>query len=124
MRIVLSISLSILLLAASCKDVGTYISFYANQDFIAKVFCVNKENKNSCCEGKCYLTQKLAEGKSENEKPISVTLSDIYQLQYIPIHQLPLLSYNLNKGHKGTFSFLSYLEMEVIDDLFRPPIFI
>jgi len=38
---------------------GILIDFSVNQDFIAKVLCIEKDEPMSNCNGKCYLSQKL-----------------------------------------------------------------
>lgn len=122
MRKILSISLSILLLASCCKDIGTYINFYANQDFIAKVLCINKDDVKSCCAGKCYLTKKLANGKSDKDNPSPVTQSDIKQLLYIPVITEALLTHIDGEFYTHHYHYDGISPKEVRSNLFRPPI--
>jgi len=117
-----AISLSILLLAVCCKDVGTYISFYANQDFIAKVLCIEKNEPKSCCAGKCYLTKQLAEGKSDKESPSPATQSEIKQLQYIPVVTDDLIVHTTDEVYTHDFHYLGIRATQVTDNLLRPPI--
>lgn len=122
MRHILAISLSIILLVSCCKDIGTYASFYANQDFIAKIFCVNKDDANSCCAGKCYLTKKLAKGKSDKNNPSPVSQSDIKQQQYIPLEMDSFVTSIRVVEYSHKFHYRMLLELDVVDYLLRPPI--
>lgn len=47
------------LLLPSFFRVGIFVQFKANQDFIAKVLCINKDEPLSECNGKCYLSKQL-----------------------------------------------------------------
>lgn len=122
MRRLLAISLSIILFASCCKDVGTYVSFYANQDFIAKVFCVNKDDPKSCCAGKCYLTKELAKGKTDKDNPTPVNQGEIKQLQYIPVATELFTASHVGDIYFHNYYYRGFLEVQVLDDLLRPPI--
>ncbi|MES2689772.1 MAG: hypothetical protein V4658_05175 [Bacteroidota bacterium] len=54
---------SILLLSVLCFQflfkAGVAGYYFANKDYIARVLCINKENKTMHCDGKCYLKQKM-----------------------------------------------------------------
>lgn len=62
---------SILLLLTLCFQflfkAGVAGYYLANKDYIARVLCINKENKTMHCDGKCYLMQKMqaAEGNTK-----------------------------------------------------------
>ena len=46
-----------------------YTWFYIHRNTIAKTICEQKDVKDSCCKGSCYLTKKLKQddkAKSEN----------------------------------------------------------
>lgn len=50
-------------------DTGIIIaSFYSNQKYIAKNFCINKNNPNSRCCGKCQLTKKLNQEDNKDKQ--------------------------------------------------------
>ncbi|MGB0424422.1 MAG: hypothetical protein ACPGED_08865 [Flavobacteriales bacterium] len=46
-----------------------FLNFKMNQDFISEFLCINKDQPDSCCEGKCYLKAELKElsGSESNE---------------------------------------------------------
>ena len=45
------------------------LEYQVNKDFIAKNLCVNRSKPASCCQGKCYLTKKIAEDESQQQAP-------------------------------------------------------
>lgn len=55
----------------SLKDLATYFHFILNQDAIADQYCINKDNLELLCSGKCYLNEVLVEQhSSEDQLPI------------------------------------------------------
>jgi hypothetical protein len=54
---------------------GIYISFKVNQDYIARVLCVNKDKPKLNCNGKCFLAKKLKQAEqAEQQKVLLKTL--------------------------------------------------
>lgn len=69
---------SIVLLSAfllpQLAKIGVFVSFKANQDFIAKVLCINKDKPEMKCNGKCHLAKELNKMENKEEgSPITVT---------------------------------------------------
>ena len=69
---------SILLLSAFLMPqfvkIGVFVSFKANQDFIAKVLCINKDKPEMKCNGKCHLAKELNKTESKDENlPITIS---------------------------------------------------
>jgi hypothetical protein len=50
------------------RDIIIYASFKINQDFIAKVLCINKEKPELGCNGKCQLSKDLKKNNSEDKE--------------------------------------------------------
>ncbi|MCB0425478.1 MAG: hypothetical protein KDD13_12650 [Mangrovimonas sp.] len=70
----LSILLLIVFLLPQFAKVGIFISFKANQDFIAKVLCINKDKPELQCNGKCHLAKELNKTESKDQNsPITIT---------------------------------------------------
>ncbi len=55
-----------MVLIMNFQTIGTYAWFLYHQDYIADVFCINKDKPALHCEGKCFLMERLAE-----QEPIS-----------------------------------------------------
>ena len=64
----LSIVLLLSFLAPSLIKVVIFIDFKLNQDYIARVLCINKEKPLIMCNGKCYLSRQLGKVKEKEEK--------------------------------------------------------
>jgi hypothetical protein len=45
----------------------TYLKFKLNQEYIAKVLCVNKSKPQLKCNGHCYLAKQLKKAQQEEE---------------------------------------------------------
>jgi len=44
---------------ALLRPIHPLVEYYTNQDFFAKVLCINKDKPEMACNGKCILMQKL-----------------------------------------------------------------
>lgn len=55
--------LVIMLFAHNINTLVVIGDFISNQDFIAKTFCIQKENQQGC-NGKCHLSKQLAENNT------------------------------------------------------------
>ena len=61
MKILLSISLSLIILVQTW-DVALIWAYYRfNQDYIAETFCINKVEPELLCSGKCYVSDLIIE---------------------------------------------------------------
>ncbi|MBP6826214.1 MAG: hypothetical protein KA165_06635 [Saprospiraceae bacterium] len=70
MKRILSISFVLLILLQSFSKAWIIISFKINQDYIAKVLCVNRDNPEVLCSGKCVLTKNLKADEGQNGKQL------------------------------------------------------
>ncbi|GAA4289672.1 hypothetical protein [Aestuariibaculum suncheonense] len=55
--------LVVILLAHNINTLVIVVDFVANQDFIAKTLCVQKDNQQGC-NGKCHLQKQLAKNET------------------------------------------------------------
>jgi len=56
--------LLVLYLVALIRPISPFIEYLINREYIANVLCVNKNNPEIKCNGKCYLNKQL---KKANE---------------------------------------------------------
>lgn len=70
MKKILSISLVLLILLQSFSKVWIIISFRINQEYIAKVLCVNRNKPEVLCSGKCILTKQLKADEGQTGKSL------------------------------------------------------
>lgn len=74
MRRFLSLILLFAFLLPQLAKVGIFISFKVNQEYIAKVLCINKDKPKMGCNGKCHLAKELNETENKGDNsPITVT---------------------------------------------------
>jgi len=66
----------------SINKIGVLIDFKINQNFIAKVLCINKEKPKSTCNGKCYLTKQLKKAEKQDQKQIPNSKKDRFEILY------------------------------------------
>lgn len=104
----------------AAKDLLVYTQFKLDQDFIAKVLCINKEKPDLQCEGKCFLMQKLQENHDDDSQDFP-TLSDERQtiegyMTDLPELKSTGLEYASGVNYVPAFSFQS-----VAFDFFHPP---
>ncbi|MCB0521212.1 MAG: hypothetical protein H6577_10700 [Lewinellaceae bacterium] len=80
-----AIFLTTLFISAGCRDVFTILYFYGNQSFIAENLCINKDQPEKNCHGKCYLSKQLEEndGKQSNDPPPNRLFGD-FELKALP----------------------------------------
>lgn len=67
------------LFVQSFQSVGIIINFKLNQDYIIKILCINKDNPETGCNGKCHLKNQLKKQASEPDKP--ATTSQFKEIQ-------------------------------------------
>lgn len=53
------------------KPFATYVAYSFNVDYISGTLCVQKNETNNCCRGKCYLSSQLKkETKEESQQKV------------------------------------------------------
>ncbi len=88
MKQLLVISLSILILSGTSKDVAIYAAFKFNQSYIAEFLCINKEQPQLKCNGKCQLKDQLEESKEkESETPIPFSESKQFPVYLVSLEK-------------------------------------
>lgn len=68
MRQIFSIVLILAIALHLFSELGIYISFKINQDYISKNLCVEKDIPNSTCHGCCQLKKKLKTSEEQKEE--------------------------------------------------------
>lgn len=122
MKQIFAISMSLLFLMLSMKDVVVYVSFKANQDYIIDNFCENKTIPQVMCYGSCFLADQL---EIQNESQENAPLQQVEDYKEVVVYVYDLLyqnnvetpvSHNLNVRVTQMSSRL------FMNNLFRPPI--
>jgi len=69
MKSALSILLVSLFLVQSFTRTFILLNYEVNKDYISRVLCENKANKNLHCEGKCHLKKELQKEEKKESTP-------------------------------------------------------
>lgn len=57
---------------AEVRPLLPLLEYYVNYETISEVFCINKDEPMTTCEGKCYLRLQLGEAQESKKKENSV----------------------------------------------------
>lgn len=109
-----------LVLINTLSSVVVISSFYANQDFFAENFCVNKA-KPTLCAGSCYLTKVLANMPDQQDIPVELKISQL-SLEFVS-HPLTTLNSNLFEESLQINHFSDYIisYKSLTEDFPSPP---
>lgn len=125
MKRVFSLLMIIAILLPVSNEIGVFVDFKINQNFIAKVLCINRDNPKLMCNGKCFLAAKLKKIEEQEKKQTPITKKEIQErtlyCSAIPIYILRLSEVYLHKQkvtYRDEFYFSSFLS-----DIYRPPKF-
>lgn len=118
-----SILMLIAILLPSLTKIGILIDFKINQDFIAAIFCINKEEPIVMCNGKCYLVEQLNKAEEQEEKQIPIHQEEqaeiIYYYSNVSLERSDHTStylYKLNPAYENDFYPNAF-----VASIFRPP---
>ena len=87
----ISLFLIVLLTVLCIKDWVTVVQFKANRSFVARYMCVNRNNRDLKCNGKCFLMKKLKQSQEASKYP--PTKEELKQVYYtmVELAVLPLI---------------------------------
>ncbi|MFC5282078.1 hypothetical protein [Pedobacter alpinus] len=99
-----------------------FAGYEINKDYIAKVLCINKNVPELNCNGKCFLSKKIAEAEKKEQSAERNTQKDITQ-QVMLISTFNFLFKDtqttiLQKEYLNNYSLLNY------SSFFQPPRFL
>jgi hypothetical protein len=107
----------------SALKIGILVDFKINQDFIAKVLCINKEEPELQCNGKCHLKKQLKKLETPIEQDAPVQKTNQFELTFIAIRNDVNLHHNADfLKDKSQFSKIDHLFIDgYIAEIFHPP---
>ena len=101
------------------------IDFRINQEFIADVLCINKNDPSSMCNGKCYLSKQLKKIEVHEKEKMPNSFQERLPITvYIPIQKNDdfLLLAPLKDCNRNTFFETSGLYISsYVNEIFHPP---
>ncbi len=101
------------------------VEYAVNYEYISQVLCINKNNPDLHCNGKCYVSKEIAKTHDTDPSPVNKTknpgqkLLDVYVLPdntEIQVTEKSFLA-DFKFTHKTDYSFL------FLKNIFRPPVF-
>lgn len=101
------------------------VEYAVNYDYISEVLCINKNNAELRCNGKCYLRKQLSKVNDTDSSPLNKTKNSGQKL--LDIYILPDIA-GINTTEKtfiSNFNFLFKSEYSFLflKHIFRPPVF-
>jgi hypothetical protein len=114
----------ILILCFSLQNISKLIivlNYHVNKDYISKNLCVNRDEPDSCCHGKCELKKELDEDdKRQNEPANNNNTKDKYEKEQ---YCQALISNLLSAGDKADLiiTLQKFTPKQFNNSVFHPP---
>lgn len=90
-----------------------------NKDYISKVLCINIDKPQLNCNGKCFLTKKIAEAEKKQQNQERKAHKDIsQQIMLIPSFNISFLK---DKSPKKIIAYQNNYKFTNAKSLFHPP---
>lgn len=117
MKKIIAIFLSLLFLT-SCLYKTIIWSYYENnKEYIAEKLCINRNIKNSCCFGKCFL-----EKQSSDEKTKNAVVNIIKEIKEMVIADFK--SIKVYTPYSISYNYIAYIQVydfSFSKNIFEPP---
>lgn len=105
---------------AMVKPVMPVLEYFYNQDYIAEVFCINKDKPMLNCDGKCYLAQMIKEQQKEKQHKDFPSVD----LREYPIGFVNILGYQFISAESNNKQVLSWKYLnhgKYLPTIYHPP---
>ncbi|UTW62327.1 hypothetical protein KFE98_20365 [bacterium SCSIO 12741] len=121
LKSVASIVLIGLLALPGLSRFWTFVDFKINQDYIAEVLCINRNEPITMCYGQCYLVDQLEYQQTPDDFPIPSKEKEARDLIYLGLFSDQRFS-EIQINPKNTFLTLAPSCLAGhLGQLFRPP---
>ncbi|MCH8495833.1 MAG: hypothetical protein LAT57_09440 [Balneolales bacterium] len=123
MRNTLTLLVLASLLSVVFSDLVIVASWKANEAFIARFLCVERDIQDSDCGGTCYLTAQLESNNSTSSDtvPLATLLEQSRTVLALIPDQFPLLSTQPEWNSDPLMYNDTLPPCSVVDDIFHPP---
>jgi len=117
----IAISLAILILSISMKDLAIYALFKANQTYLTQNVCINRFSPEELCFADCILTQTIIESQEQHDQQSSISLEQQVDVVYVfdNFNQAPTWAF-WQQRIEPTLT-ISWLSSTFLTDIFQPP---
>ncbi len=123
MRKILSITLLFSLILPYLLNVAIIVNFKINQEFIAKVLCIDKDKPESNCHGTCQLSKQLSETDNDDpNKEQNKLKTEVETNLFLRSHPKSVNTYALdeNEGDANGY-YCEFYSSTYLSDIFKPP---
>ncbi|MCS6933570.1 MAG: hypothetical protein NZM35_00285 [Chitinophagales bacterium] len=105
MRLPIIVFLALVMLAQTFVQTGVVFYYQINKAYITRQLCVNRQNPNNTCNGRCYLTRQLKQCE-ESEKKQSRIFYEMKENLYVACLRLPklVIPYHTSTSFTENFS--------------------
>jgi len=111
---------TIILLFQANNILLTVFFYKINKKYITDLFCVNKQQPEMKCHGKCFLNKKIKQQKEEQDKPIITIEVEVLKC-LLKFMESFLIGMPSEKGKFIGFMTASNLQNPTEFDIFHPP---
>ncbi len=100
-----------------------YFSFKINQEYIAKVLCINRNKPEMHCDGNCILMQRIKAEEDQERKQIPQALKEQKELVFCYDPALVTFKQTAQKPTKRRIVafYQQPVSSDFIVDIFHPP---
>jgi len=122
MKKIFSILTTLVLLMPQLINMVIIIDFNINQDYIAKVLCINKDQPEMKCNGKCHLTKELKKAEEPKENPKTEFVQLRNEILFCQ-HFINTKKINNIPEPTKTYAYQNpdFYKSDFVSDIFHPP---
>ncbi len=114
-----SIFLILLIVCSTFTRLFYFAGYELNKDYIAQNLCVNKNKPELHCNGKCFLSRKIAEAEQKQQSQEKKTQKDLFQ-QIMLTASLNIIFFN-NVPLEHHFDYHNHYQANNYSSIFHPP---
>ncbi len=121
MKNAIAISLTLLILSISMKDLAIYALFKANQTYLTQNVCINRFAPEELCFADCVLTQAIIDSQEQHDQQSGISqesqvdvvyvLDDFSKVSVLTLWQQPI----------KPISTINWSSYALLTDIFQPP---
>ncbi|MFC4220915.1 hypothetical protein [Flagellimonas marina] len=86
-RLIAHIFLALYFLAMA-RPVAPLLEYIIYEDYISEFLCINKDNTELQCNGKCYLMQRISEQNEQKKQNLPRIVLEEYPIGFVEIFDL------------------------------------
>jgi len=95
--------------------------YYVNQEYVARVLCVNKNNPKMACHGKCFLNKKLSQSTDTQDKEAPLQVKKPVETAPCIIEKLNELIVFYSHDAEPYGIMTDHYQFIISPDIFHPP---